>query len=249
MRITAEEKLMYEVMKAIYDSGIPMSFKGSMVLKACLMEAGYPEEIRHTVDIDANWNSETPPSAEQMVESLQKAITKTGLPLRIQLYRMYGEGRSAGFEVMEYATGENLFTMDVDINRPATPTKIYEVEGIRFCGVSPSQMTADKVYAVSTDIVFRRIKDVVDLYYLSKAFAFDRDNILQTLKNSGRSLGPFDGFLHRSEELKHAYEKFRLTGGVPKPPFDEIYLTVKRYIGALLPPERIKKQVKNTDAR
>ena len=41
MMITAEERLMYQVMKAIYDSGIPVSFKGSMVLKACLLEAGY----------------------------------------------------------------------------------------------------------------------------------------------------------------------------------------------------------------
>ena len=32
MQITAEEKLMYGVMKAIYDSGIPIDFKGSMVL-------------------------------------------------------------------------------------------------------------------------------------------------------------------------------------------------------------------------
>ena len=48
MNITKEEKLMYEVMKAIYDSGIPISFKGSMVLKACLVEAGYYEDTRHT---------------------------------------------------------------------------------------------------------------------------------------------------------------------------------------------------------
>lgn len=54
MIITAEEKLMYDVMKAIYDSGIPVNFKGSMVLKACLMEAGYDDETRYTVDIDAN---------------------------------------------------------------------------------------------------------------------------------------------------------------------------------------------------
>ena len=43
MNFTAEEKLMYEVMKAIYESGIPISFKGSMVLKACLLEAGFSE--------------------------------------------------------------------------------------------------------------------------------------------------------------------------------------------------------------
>ena len=64
MKLTAEEKLMYSVMKAIYDSGIPISFKGSMVLKACLMEGGYTEDTRHTVDIDANWNSDTPPTGE-----------------------------------------------------------------------------------------------------------------------------------------------------------------------------------------
>lgn len=79
MRITAEEKLMYTVMKAIYDSSIPINFKGSMVLKACLLEAGYAEETRHTVDIDANWFSDTPPTGEQMVESLQLAIQKAEL--------------------------------------------------------------------------------------------------------------------------------------------------------------------------
>lgn len=112
MHISAEEKIMYQVMKVIYDSGIPISFKGSMVLKACLIEAGY--------------------------------------------------------------AGEILFTMDIDVNRPPVPTRIYEVEGIRFRGVSPVQMMADKVAVISTD----------------------------------------KGFLCRTEELKHSYEKFRFAGGV-----------------------------------
>ena len=41
MNITGIEKRMYEVMKAVFDSGIPVDFKGAMVLKACLLEAGY----------------------------------------------------------------------------------------------------------------------------------------------------------------------------------------------------------------
>ena len=90
MNITAEEKMMYDVMKAIYESGIPVNFKVSMVLKACLIEAGYPEDTRHTVDIDGNWNSDTPPSADQMVESLQKAIDKSGIELKIkQAWRIF----------------------------------------------------------------------------------------------------------------------------------------------------------------
>lgn len=51
---------------------------------------------------------------------------------------MYGEGRSAGFELQESATGEILFTMDIDVNRSEPRTKIYEMEGLRFCGVAPS---------------------------------------------------------------------------------------------------------------
>lgn len=240
MIITAEEKLMYAVMKAIYDSGIPINFKGSMVLKACLLEAGYNEETRHTVDIDANWISDTEPTAEHMVASLQKALFKSGIDLNVRLYRMYGEKRSAGFELIDASTDDILFTMDVDVNRPITPTKIYEINGIKFCGVSPLQMISDKLSAISTEKVFRRIKDVVDLYYISKVFEFNTDEIMQTLKNSNRELDNFDGFLHRSNDLKHSYEKFRFAGGVNKPPFDEVYHSVKTYIKSVLPKDKQK---------
>ncbi len=235
MNISVEEKLMYAVMKAIYDSGIPMNFKGSMVLKACLLEAGFTEETRHTVDIDANWYSDTAPSTEQMLKSLQKALQNCGIDLNVSLYRMYGEERSAGFELSDTATGDVLFTMDVDVNRPASKTKIYEVNGIHFCGVAPSQMIADKISAISTDKVFRRIKDVVDLYYISKVFAFNKAEILETLKASGRNLDSFNGFLYRPEDLQHSYEKFRFSGNADKPPFDDVYRSVKVYIKDILP--------------
>lgn len=238
MNITAEEKIMYKVMKAIYDSGIPISFKGSMVLKACLLEAGYDDETRHTVDIDANWNSENPPTSEQMVDSLQKAIDKSAIDLEVRIIREPREKRSAGFELIERSTAERLFTMDVDVNRPVPPTKIYEIEGLRFCGVSPLQMMADKVAVVSTEKVFRRIKDVVDLYYFSKVFEFNVAEIKQTLKNSERTLEGFNGFLHKTEELKHSYEKFRFAGDVNKPDFDEVYHNVKAFIKGVLPKDK-----------
>ena len=240
MNITAEEKLMYQVMKAIFESGIPISFKGSMVLKACLIEAGYDEETRHTVDIDANWNSDTFPTGEQMTNSLQNALEKNNINLDVNIYRMYGDGRSAGFELSDKNTGEIYFTMDIDVNRPLAPTKIYEVEEFRFRGVSPYQMIADKLSVVSTDKIFRRIKDLVDLYYISKTFDFDKTEILQTLEDSGRTLDTFDGFLHRTEELKHSYDKFRFVGGVNKPLFDEVYEEVKSYIREVLPKQKVK---------
>ena len=195
MKLSAEEKLMYTVMNAIYSSGIPIDFKGAMVLKACLMEAGFSNEIRHTADIDANWYSDSPPSAEKLVESLETALQRNGINLQVDLYRMYGEGRSAGFELTDPNMGEILFTMDMDVNRPVQPTQIYEVAGLRFRGVSPDQILADKISAISTGKVFRRIKDVVDLYYLSQVFELDLNRLQQTLSNCGKMLEDFHGFL------------------------------------------------------
>lgn len=238
MNLSAEERIMYEVMMAIYNSGIPMNFKGSMVLKACLVEAGYSEDTRHTTDIDGNWYSDELPSGEQMVQSLQNALTKNNIDLNVSIYRMYGEGRSAGFELSDNSTGEILFSMDIDVNRPVASTKIYEIEGIRFLGVSPSQMIADKVSVLSTDKVFRRIKDVVDLYYISKVFTFNKADIVQTLKDTGRALDSFNGFLHRTDDLRHSYDKFRFAGDINKPSFDDVYLTVKEFIRDILPKER-----------
>jgi len=237
MKITAEEKLMYQVMKAIYDSGIPIDFKGAMVLKACLLEAGFSDEVRHTADLDANWYSPTAPTGDQMESSITTALRRSGIDLNVQLYRMYGKGRSAGFELRDPLTDEILFTMDMDVNRPAQPTQIYEVDGLRFRGISPAQILADKISAVSSDKVFRRIKDVVDLYYLSQIFELDKSVLAKTLQDSNRKLENFQGFLNRSDDLKHAYDKFRFTGDVSKPPFEKVYNAVKEYLRDLLPQE------------
>jgi hypothetical protein len=234
VNISAEEKLMYEVMKAIYESDIPVCFKGSMVLKAYLLESGYSDDTRHTVDIDANWNSDIAPSMAQIAKSFQKAIDKVDISLTVIPYREYGDDRSAGFELRDSSSEEVLFTMDVDVNRPTAPTKSYEISDLHFRGVAPVQMIADKVSVVSSDKVFRRIKDVVDLYYISHVCNFDREDILHILKNNGKVLGNFDGFLNRTEDLKHSYEKFRFAGGVNKPTFDEVYQRVKRFIAEII---------------
>ncbi len=222
-------------MKAIFESGIPMSFKGAMVLKACLIEAGYPEEIRHTIDIDANWNFEKQLTSEQIAASLENALKSEGIDLHVCVYRDYGESRSAGFELKDPHTNETICSMDVDVNRPLQPTKIYWIDDFRFRGITPAQMLADKICAVSTNKVFRRIKDVVDLYYLSGIIDLNSAEIMNLIINSGKSLENFDGFLHDAQSLKHAYQKYRFSGDVSKPEFEVIYCSVKSYIEDFLP--------------
>lgn len=230
MQVTQEEKLMYQVMRAIFESRIPIDFKGAMVLHAYLNENGFVGEVRHTMVIDANWLSDTAPTEEQMVQALQNALIQAGIELKVSLYRMYGEGRSAGFEFSDPEFGDVLFTMDMDVNRPAAETKLYTIDGFSFRGVVVEQMLADKICAVSSEKVFRRIKDIVDLYYLSQCAAFDPNKVKHAIENAGRTLGSFDGLLIKQEELRHAYEKFRFGSSVQKPAFDDVYNKVCSFI-------------------
>ena len=69
-------------------------------------------------------------------------------------------------------------------------------------------------------------------------FPFDRSAVLQTLKNSERKLEGFYGFLHRQEDLRHSYDKFRFAGDVAEPTFAEVYLDVKLLIRDILPKDR-----------
>ena len=59
--------------------------------------------------------------------------------------------------------------------------------------------------------------------------------VVETLKNSNKTLGNFNGFLNRSNELQHSYEKFRFSKDVTKPPFEEVYRVVKSYIRDAFP--------------
>lgn len=235
MQVTQQERLMYQVMKAICDGGIPIDFKGAMVLKACLNENGFTGDTRHTMDIDANWISNEPPTAEQMLDSLSKALAHDNINLDVRLNRMYGTSRSAGFTFCEKETGDAVFSMDMDVNRPIAGTKIYTVEDFRFRGVIVWQILADKISAASTGKVFRRIKDVVDLYYLAQCVPMDVESVKAAMDKTGRKPEDFAGFLLHKDELLHAYDKFRFGGDAEKPAFDAVYDAVKLYIKDFLP--------------
>lgn len=154
------------------------------------------------------------------------------------MYRMYEKEKSAGFEIFDQETNELLFTMNIDVNKIACKTKIYSIENIGFCYVTPIQIITDKILVLSLDKIFRRIKDLVDLYYISKVFTFDKSGIWETLKNNDRELNDFDAFLNRKEELLHAYDKFIYRGDEDKIHFNEIYSNVKTYIESLLSKEK-----------
>ena len=57
------------------------------------------------------------------------------------------------------------------------------------------------------------------------------------MRITAETLGNFNGFLDRSDELHHSYEKFRFSKDVTKPPFEKVYRVVKSYIQDAFPKE------------
>ena len=230
------EDEMYRVMAALSAGDVPVDFKGAMVLHAFLCEKGFSETaIRPTRDIDANWLSDTPPGMDEIVRAFQQVLDQNHILFTVKYFRTYGDGKSAGLDFCSQDTGNTIFTMDMDINRPEAGVRFYAVGNFRFRGVVVEQILADKISAISTDKVFRRVKDVIDLYYLSQCFTMDSEKVKAVMSQTGRSTAGFDGFLNHVEELEHAYEKFRFAGGSEKPIFSNVYGKVKTYISDFLP--------------
>lgn len=225
----ANETLMYQIMTAIYKSGIPIDYKGSMVLRAFLSDADF-EAMRHTRDMDANWISETEPTPAQTASSIQRAMDRAGLDVTVKQFREHGEGKSAGFKFYLPGQSEAAAYMDMDVNRPSYMSRIYEIGEFVFRGAVVEQMIADKLSALSGDKIFRRSKDLLDMYYISKVCELDVAKVNDALIKMGRELGAFDGLVNRVDELRHAYDKFKVDGDVEKPDFDTAFGAVIKYI-------------------
>lgn len=226
-----QELEMYNLMAAIYHSNIPINFKGAMILHALLYENGYSKDaIRPTQDIDANWQSDDIPSMEYILKTLQRVIDDNNIDLTVKSYREYGIGKSAGFKFYNKSDNVMVFSMDMDVNRPNTGSRIYQVGDLKFRGIIVEQILADKISVLSSDKIFRRIKDFIDLYYLSHCVEINLEKVYEILENTNRKLSDFNGFINRKDELQHAFEKFRFTGDAEKPDFENAYNKVYNYV-------------------
>jgi hypothetical protein len=87
---------------------------------------------------------------------------------------------------------------------------------------------ADKISVVSSDKIFRRAKDLIDLYALSHCVSVKTADIRAIWERENRAPGVFDAFRNRQGELRHSYEKLRRVDA--KPDFDVIYDYLTRFL-------------------
>lgn len=225
--ISAKEKIIYEISSRISSSDAPIVFKGALITKLILAENGYTDVVRGTKDIDANWYG-NPPSTELIRKEIQNALDGMTDSYYVEVSREYGENRSAGLVVYHKDTKQKVISMDIDILKLTGCRDYYYGEAV-IRGVNVDEILADKLLCISSDLVYKhRTKDLIDVYALMHCVSIDINDIYNTIQNHNRTIGTFDGFLNKTNELQHAYDMLR--GIERKPNFEKIYCEVKSFL-------------------
>ena len=112
--IQTEEIILYEILKCLAQSDLPIIFKGALLTKLLVKDSKYNIE-RMTYDIDADWNGNLL-TLEQLELKLNDIITSKLNNIKFKSFRNYGEGKSAGFDILQNENKIASFDLDMRKN-------------------------------------------------------------------------------------------------------------------------------------
>ncbi|MDR1871648.1 MAG: hypothetical protein LBS60_06930 [Deltaproteobacteria bacterium] len=154
----------------------------------------------------------------QLIAKLNYALES--LSLEVEVKRVFGENKSAGFKIIDRHS--KVVKTSIDINLNSDPSsRMYQIGNVMFNGVMPDSVVSDKICAISSNLVFRRAKDLLDLYALAHCVKINTTDILQKLTQKNLVIDSFNEFITRQKDLKHAYDK--LVRIDFKPDFSTVY--------------------------
>lgn len=222
-----KEKLMYTIMGSFNNINAPIVFKGAMITKLILMENNFNHIIRESQDIDANW-IDKPPPIEVLVDIVNKAISNVSDKIYAIATKDYAENRTARLSIISKESNNRICTMDINM-RPIVGVKTYYWGEMSIKGVLPDEILSDKISVISGDSIYKsRAKDLVDVYCLTNCVVVKTTNIYNTCKQKNREISDFDAFYNKRDAVEYAYNKLKKIEG--KPPFEEIYSYISKFI-------------------
>ena len=225
--MTEKEKFMYQVMSKISEADAPIVFKGAMVTKLILAESDYTVLDRQTKDIDANWVG-APPSMSALVETINESLRELQNQFYAAAYREYGEKTSAGVWIRKRDTDEEIIMMDISM-KPVAGSRLYYYGEAGIRGVLANEILADKLTVMSKRLIFRRAKDIIDVYALAHCVKVTTPDIYEIFKqHPAREVGVFDEFYNRRADVEYAYN--RLAGIEGKPDFADVCAYLNKFV-------------------
>lgn len=241
--MTELEKLMYKILGNMSAINMPVVFKGALITKLILTERGFDKVERGTSDIDCNW-VDIPPSMNVLVAMVSQALGDLQNQYYAKAIREYEEKKSAGIGIIDKNTGDIIIEMDISM-KPVVGNKIYFYRETSINGVLVNEILADKISVLSDKVIFRRIKDMIDIYALSNCVDIRTGEIYDIYNKTDRELKSFDEFLRRQTDLEHAYNKLRGVDG--KPRFTDIYSYLDKFLRPFIEKDYVDKMWDSED--
>ncbi len=221
----------YDIIARISNTNAPIVFKGGLITKLILHENNYHNISRYTIDIDADW-IDSMPDMTDIEKQLNDSLQNGEKPYRAVVTRAPDVKKSVGIEIINAKTDTSFVTMDMDI-KPLYGERTYHYGELKIKGITPTAIIADKISSISSDLVYKyRAKDLIDLYALTHCVTVSTQDIENARINNGREFQSFDGFLHKTTETKHAYDKLKRING--KPDFDDVHKHLSKFLAPFI---------------
>lgn len=215
---------LYEIIGILSKADLPIVFKGANVTNALLMEANSPY-IRRTTDIDSSWHGINP-TTENIEEMLREALLPYGYNV-VKVRELDGIHQSAGFKILK--NDLPITKIDIDIHK-VNEYKAYSVGTVEFNGVLLEDILVDKLCCASKPQIYRRVKDIMDIYSLTQTAEIRINKIFDKIKASDNELADFHEFLTNKDKIREAYDNLK---AINKPDFDNVYSCLVNYANEL----------------
>ena len=208
--------VMYQVMGILHSKGLPLVFKGSMVLRALMEQKTELQTFRFTEDFDIDWVAELM-SPEDFVQLFQEVMDGIDLGVyKVICTKEPINSTSGTFEI--YRNGELEFSIDLSRKRNGWWVEYVTPDGVPFRGSSVNRILVDKLAVLSGEAILRRPQDMYDLYVLSHVHDIGLLALKQTIFEVGRKFYDFSIFRSNSgmKTLEEAYDSVSYIINPPK---------------------------------
>lgn len=231
----------FEIVLLDFLEAISNVYKNSMVLKGCMclkLQLSLDKQIRGTSDLDMHFF--TLDDWEDFVNMCCPLANKYSTRgIKYELVSRRGFRKNPNSDSLKFKAtlpnGEIYdFKLDMNIGNCNYKDSIVLPNGVSINVNSVLGIMIDKLQVLSSIKVCRRVKDLIDVYYLITNFDFDYDeifDIMQTktdLIDSMLTDGCFILMDDKKDLIKNAFDKYQFLNG-EKPEFEEVYNLVMQF--------------------
>lgn len=213
------------------------NLKGGLALLAALETRNKTHLARLTTDIDLD--VQTRDIWEAFIVDMERLLNENsnlGITYKITFRRGFEKNPESDSIRISAAKGKLVDSVSIDMNIKPKPNQdkyFLPKMDIAISASSLEYMLSDKLVVLAERKICRRIKDLYDIYVISRLDDFVLESIIKEFnKYRGLSYLPESGLYFTNkdsvEEMSLAYEKFE--GIINKPAFSELYASVSNFV-------------------